>query len=560
MRKMLFCLIIAFLATAPIAQAFVVDVFTKPGCSACEDLLEYLNSTEMRSKYPNMQIALHDVTKEFALFNETAARAGFPATHVPVITSGRDYKVGFVDNETNRKWVGMVVSKASNKPEVEIPGAEANLTNLTKGNVTLQLFWVLGCPHCAAEERFLETIAPKYPELQVETYEVSLNETSRLRLLDLSEQLGFETESAPVTVLDGWYHIGYEADDVDGAAIEAKIKEKIAALHGQTINTTEAESDLAVNLPLFGRVDLREMGIPLSTVIIGLMDGFNPCAFFVLTMLLSFMVYARSRGRMLVIGLTFVFISGLVYFLFMTAMFSAIRAINEIRVIALVGGAIAIAIGMINLKDFFFFKKGISLTIPESRKPKLYKRMRDLLKSESLLELWVSTVILAFVANSYELLCTAGFPIAYGSLLNTQQLDVLTSVAYIALYNVFYVMPLLAIVLIFVKSLGGRKLTEEQGELLKSVSGIMMLGFGAVLITSPRALSNVFVAIGLILLAIVVSLVLDYAKKRAAKGKETKGKGAKGKAAKGEKETPKPPKRKARRKRKNEPAKEPEVQ
>jgi hypothetical protein len=81
-----------------------------------------------------------------------------------------------------------------------------------------------------------------------------------------------------------------------------------------------------------------------------------------------------------------------------------------------------------------------------------------------------------------------------------------------------------------------------------------------VLITSPRALSNVFVAIGLILLAIVVSLVLDYAKKRAAKGKETKGKGAKGKAAKGEKETPKPPKRKARRKRKNEPAKEPEVQ
>jgi hypothetical protein len=243
-----------------------------------------------------------------------------------------------------------------------------------------------------------------------------------------------------------------------------------------------------------------------------------------------------------VIGLTFVFISGLVYFMFMTAMFSAIRAINEIRLVALVGGLIALAIGLINLKDVFFMKKGISLTIPESKKPGLYKRMRGLLKSESMIKIWVSTVILAFVANSYELLCTAGFPIVYGNLLNTQQLDMWTSVMYIALYNFFYVLPLLAIVLLFVKSMGGRKLTEYQGELLKSISGIMMLGFGVFLILDPHVLSNIFVAIGLIGGAIIISVALEKAKKSWRAGKA-------GEAPKAsESKSPKKPKR-ARKKR-----------
>jgi len=503
-------LVLAAVLLAPAAQAFTADVFTKDGCSACENALDYLDFVS--SRYSKMEVVIHNVTAEMAYFNETAQRLGFEPRYVPVLVVGNDYHIGFASKDVDGKRIDTILSKANSKPTTPVTPTPTPVIVETPDEVVLQLFWGVGCPHCAAEKEFLSKIESDYPELAIEMYEINYNQTNLDLLLNISEGRGFEASSIPVTIVGDWHYIGYNSDEVDGAAIENAIRREIAALKGENLTIDETERGLVVDV--FGsRIDLREMGIPLSTVVIGLADGFNPCAFFVLTMLLSFMIYARSRTKMLVIGLTFVFISGFVYFMFMTAMFSAIRAINEIRLVALVGGLIALAIGLINLKDVFFMNKGISLTIPESKKPGLYKRMRELLKSESMVKLWVSTVILAFVANSYELLCTAGFPIVYGNLLNTQQLDMWTSVAYIALYNFFYVLPLLAIVLLFVKSMGGRKLTEDQGELLKSISGIMMLGFGIFLILDPHVLSNIFVAIGLIGGAVIISVALEKAKK-----------------------------------------------
>jgi len=404
---------------------------------------------------------------------------------------------------------------------------ESNKTEEEK-KVVLMFFFSPSCPHCAAEKsEFIPYIQEKYPELEISGYDVYDN-NGRAVLMEMSEKVGFSPLSVPITVVGSEYtneyeyYTGYGSMDTTGTFLEGMVQrafECIDNLTNQTAtckNETVEEPENIIEVPFLGRINLREMmenmGIPMSTIVLGLLDGFNPCAFFVLTMLLSFMAYARSRRKMLLIGLTFVSISGFVYFLFMTALFSAIAAINEIRLVAFVGGVIALTIGIINIKDFFFFKKGVSLTISESKKPKLYKRMRDLLKSQNTLELLISTMVLAFVANSYELLCTAGIPLVYGNLLNAQQLGMVTSVFYIALYNVFYVLPLLVIVLMFVKSLGGKKLTQEQGELLKSISGFMMLGFGIFLITDPTILSNIFIISSLIGFAVIISLVLSKLK------------------------------------------------
>ncbi len=510
-------LVLALVLLAPAVQGFTAEVFTKDDCGACENMLEYIDSVS--SKYPKMELVIRNVTADMAYFNETARRLGMEPRYVPMLVVGNDYHIGFADKEEDGKRITTILSKANSKPAAPATPAPVSPPVESPEEVVLTLFWGVGCPHCAAEKEFLSRIESDYPELVVEMYEINYNQTNLDLLLNLSAGRGFEASSIPVTLVGDWHYIGYNSDEIDGAAIEAAIRREIAALKGENLTVEPAETNLVVDV--FGsKIDLGEMGIPLSTVVIGLADGFNPCAFFVLMMLLSFMIYARSRTKMLVIGLTFVFISGLVYFMFMTAMFSAIRAINEIRLVALVGGVIALAIGLINLKDFFFYKKGVSLTIPESKKPGLYKRMRELLKSESMVKLWVSTVILAFVANSYELLCTAGFPIVYGNLLNTQQLNMWTSVMYIALYNVFYVMPLLIIVLLFIRTLHVEKMTEEKGELLKSISGIMMLGFGIFLIFDPHVLSNIFVAIGLIGGAVIISLALERVKKsrKAAEG------------------------------------------
>lgn len=168
-----------------------------------------------------------------------------------------------------------------------------------------------------------------------------------------------------------------------------------------------------VVVPMFGKVGADTWSLPVLTLVLAGVDAFNPCAFFILLFLLSLLVHARSRARMLAVGGTFVLISGVAYFAFMAAWLNVFLIAGEMRVVTLGAGLLALTIGAINVKDYFWFKAGVSLSIPESAKPGLFKRMRTVAMAGSMGPMLASTVLLAIVANSYELLCTAGFPMVY---------------------------------------------------------------------------------------------------------------------------------------------------
>jgi hypothetical protein len=242
-------------------------------------------------------------------------------------------------------------------------------------------------------------------------------------------------------------------------------------------------------------------------VVLAGMDAFNPCAFFVLLFLLSLLVHAKSRTRMAVVGGTFVLFSGLVYFVFMAAWLNVFLVAGELRIITLVAGLLALAVAALNIKDFFWFKEGPSLSIPESAKPGLFRRMRGVVASGSLGPMLASTVLLAIVANSYELLCTAGFPMVYTRVLTLAKQETWQYYAWLAVYNVIYVIPLLVIVIVFVRTMGARKLTESEGRVLKLVSGFMMLGFGLLLLLAPQLLTNPLASIVVLVVAVGVALV-----------------------------------------------------
>ncbi len=288
----------------------------------------------------------------------------------------------------------------------------------------------------------------------------------------------------------------------------------ITASQAEGSTLTYAGENTVIDLPLFGSVDTTATSLPLLTVMIAGMDSFNPCAFFVLLSLLGLMVYARSRGRMLFVGGVFVFFSGFIYFLFMAAWLNLFLVMGQVALITRVAGGLSLVIAAINIKDFFLFKKGLSLTIPDSAKPKLFDRMRRLIHASSLLSLLLGTTVLAIAANSYELLCTAGFPMVYTRILTLNSLSTASYYLYLVLYNVIYVIPLLIIVVAFGITLGKRQLTEWQGRLLKLVSGAMMLGLALVLLVNPALLNNVFVSFLLLAGALAVSLVVAFAVKR----------------------------------------------
>ena len=211
---------------------------------------------------------------------------------------------------------------------------------------------------------------------------------------------------------------------------------------------------------------------------------------------------------MLVVGGTFVMFSGIVYFVFMAAWLNVFLIAGELRVITTIAGLLALFVAVLNIKDYFWFKEGPSLSIPESAKPGLFKRMRAIVAAGNLGPMLASTILLAIVANSYELLCTAGFPMVYTRTLTLAQLETWQYYAWLAAYNLINVIPLLAIVIVFVRTMGARKLTESEGRILKLVSGFMMLGFGLMLLLAPNLLTNALASIVVLLLAVGAAVLL----------------------------------------------------
>ena len=393
--------------------------------------------------------------------------------------------------------------------------------------VRIYFFWGQGCPHCEKEKLFLEKLMQKYPQLKVESYEVWHNQGNARFFALMSKAYGIKAMSVPTTFIGDFEPIvGFRTDEVTGRKIEEKTKycidngciDPIRVLERPAKKEKTYEEEVkTITLPLLGEIDPSKMALPVLTIILAGLDSFNPCAFFVLFMLLSILVYARSRKRMFLIGGIFVFFSGFIYFIFMSAWLNIFLHTGKVKIITILAGLIALIIAVINIKDFFVFEKGFSLVIPEKAKPKLFERMRNLLKATSLPSMIIGAIVLAIAANTYELLCTVGFPMVFTRVLTLNSLPPFKNYLYLIFYNVIYVIPLSVVVLVFSITLGSKKLTEWQGQVLKLISGLMMLGMGSVLLINPSLFNNLFVSIGLFVTVIVTTGVIILVMKRTRK-------------------------------------------
>ncbi len=424
--------------------------------------------------------------------------------------------------------------------------------DFVKGEVNLYLFWQVGCPHCAAEEEFLMELLKKYP-MNIYKFEIRNSNENRSLWFEMCKVYGEKPIGTPTLFIGEKSFVGFsKANDLYAKEIESQIKncvekgcydkgsylrkelnikptyssvekeekneevfsigeeEESGSCEGEDIcapeesegkegvgDNKETDENLLNNktliIPVLGKVRVDKISLPLLTVVIAGLDGFNPCAMWVLSFLLTLLIYSRSRKKMLIIGLTFVITSGVIYFLFMTAWLNLFLLIGYVNLLRILIGFVALFMGVVNVKDAFWFKKGISLTIPDSVKPKLFKRMRTVIKeakeSEGMpLTAIIGTIILAVTANLIELACTAGFPAIYTRILTLKQLPIIQYYLYLVLYNMIYVIPLLIIVIVFALTLGAHKFGEKQGRVLKFIGGVLMLVLGFLLIYKPEVL------------------------------------------------------------------------
>ena len=373
--------------------------------------------------------------------------------------------------------------------------------------IQLYFFWSQTCPHCLAAHPHIDALPQARPWVEVQALEVSRQPENVRRFEQMAASLGEEAAGVPSFFFCGQMMVGWDASV--GALLEQGLDAcRARVLAGEpAVDPAATASGERIELPFIGSIETASLSLPALTLVLAGLDAFNPCAFFVLLFLLSMMAHQKSRKRMLLIGGVFVAISGLMYFAFMAAWLNVFQLFGHLAWVTLAAGVLAVFVGVVNVKDFFWFEQGLSLSIPESKKPDIFRRARAILNAEHLPAMLAATAFLAIAANFYELLCTAGFPMVYTRLLTLAHLSEGGRYAWLAIYNLIYVLPLAAIVAVFAHTLGARKLTEREGRLLKLMSGLMMLGLGLLLIFAPQRISQIGIAFGLMAVAVGLTFV-----------------------------------------------------
>lgn len=373
----------------------------------------------------------------------------------------------------------------------------------------MRLYWISTCPHCHEQLKDVKRLQLLYPELKVFTYKLDDNQKYIKELQDLSQTYQFQFGSMPVSFVGNQVWVGFTSQI--GEEIEEKIKKCLSLDIDCKINTgTRLVKDrFKIKIPFIGDYDLTHGSLIMSTILIALVDGLNPCSLWVLSLLMTMIVGTNTRKKILVIGLSFLLTTALVYGLFMAGIVSTIQYLNHLNWIKSGVALLALIFSMVNIKDYFWYKKGISFTIPNKFQILIYKNLRKVAHSkQSVFFIICFTVFIAGGIAFVEFPCTAGFPVIWGQLILYYKVSGTQFVSLLLLYILFYLLDELLIFVVIVVTLNISQLQEKHGRFLKLLSGIVMLFLALALVIVPQIMENIVTSFALVLIAVIISIVI----------------------------------------------------
>jgi cytochrome c biogenesis protein CcdA/glutaredoxin len=367
--------------------------------------------------------------------------------------------------------------------------------------VVLTLFWGDGCPHCAEEKEWLEEAVEEYPRLRVRDYEVWHDEGNRVLLEETAAEMGFDPAGVPVTIIGERHWIGWSD------AIHAQVEAVVDGSAPATVDAAAGETS-SVDVPLLGDVAVSSDSLVVSTLVIGFVDGVNPCSLWVISVLLAIVVRTGSRRRVAAIGATFLVVTATMYAVYMAGIYSAMGVLGHLGAIQVVVAVVAGVFAVVSIKDYFAYKVGVSFTIPDSSKPGIYRRMRAAAGRKELLPALAATVVLAVGVSLLETPCTAGFPVLWTGLLEAQGVGRAEAAFLFALYMIPFLVDELVVFGLAVATMRVAKMQEKHGRLLKLVGGTMMLALAVTVLVEPSAMSEPVVALAVFAAALLVAALV----------------------------------------------------
>ncbi len=363
-----------------------------------------------------------------------------------------------------------------------------------QGKVNIYFFWSKSCPHCAREKVFLEKVVKKYPQVELKSLEISTSGNITL-WQKAGEKLNTEIGPTPFTVIGEHYLVGYLNDETTGKQIETIIEHALQdgcpdilqeqvdseACQPQSKNITET-----IKLPLLGEIKTRNVSLPALTLVMGLLDGFNPCAMWTLLFLISLLLGMKDRKRMWILGIAFIITSGLVYFLFMAAWLNFFLLIGFIFWVRIIIALVALGAGGYSLRDCWKNKSGGCEVVKDEKRKQVFEKIRNITQKKDFLLALGGIILLALAVNLVELVCSAGLPAIYTQVLSMSSLTPWQYYFYLLVYIFFFMLDDLFVFFTAMITLKAVGIESKYARFSRLFGGIIMIAIGILLLFKPE--------------------------------------------------------------------------
>ena len=378
------------------------------------------------------------------------------------------------------------------------------LTVKAENKITLYLFHGDGCPHCAAEIEFLNGIKDKYDNLEIVKYEVWYNEENSEFLKKVKSSFDVDNSYVPTTIIGDTLFTGY--GDTSGGKIERAIKyyskndytDQIEKIKDGTFNKDDlsdgfdkaeekTDDEMTIKVPLLGNVNLKRVSLTTAAVVIGLVDGFNPCAMWILLFLISVLIGMKNKKRMWALGLTFLITSALVYMLIMLSWISIAVKITTVIWVRNIIAIIALVGAFVNIRSYINSRKNGGCEVVDDKKRKnIFNKIRKFTSEKSFILALIGVIGLAVSVNLVELACSAGLPLVFTELLALNSVSDSMKLYYIFIYIIFFLLDDLVVFFIAMFTMKITGISTKYNKYSHLIGGVIMLLIGILLIFKPE--------------------------------------------------------------------------
>ncbi len=369
--------------------------------------------------------------------------------------------------------------------------------------IDIHLFYSITCPHCKEEKEYLSELEKSDKSIRVHLYEVTQNKENSALLDKVQKLINGETPYVPYTVIGSKYRVGFNNStkleieniiksyrkggyiDIVGGIELGEITEENAE---EYIAQSDVKVDNDVDLPVLGKVDPKKVSLPLIAVVIGLVDGFNPCAMWVLIFLISMLLGMKDKKKMWYLGSLFIATSAAVYLLFMVAWLNFVMRVTEIRWVQIVIAVVALVGALINIRSYLKERKKDAgcQVVDDKKRKKIFERIKKFTHEKSLLLASLGVIALAVSVNVVELACSAGLPVLFTNILALNEVSTEMSSLYILIYIFFFMLDDLIVFNVAMFTLKVTGVTTKYTKYTHLIGGLIMLIIGILLILKPE--------------------------------------------------------------------------